>query len=216
MNFSALAAEGPFERDVIEGCVRETLMLLLRAIATQRSVLFTFRGVGVLAFRNSRVKMHFSKDFLSSMDGSGRMLLSLSNRPVSGNSLCSEKLSRPGSSSTVQLPCIPSRTEGDGGGACRQAHSACDEAQDKGKEIQCLKSPKGLTSTKSASLIQKLYTNPSKCHQKQTSHRISESIHPEHSASDEMKVKKARDVHFNLPCKDHRRAGQHRQDINSA
>ena len=77
LNFSALAAESPFERDVIEGCVRETLMLLLRAVASQRSVLFTFRGIGVLVFRNSKVKMHFYKDFLSSMDG--RVLWALSN-----------------------------------------------------------------------------------------------------------------------------------------
>lgn len=81
LNFSALTAESLFDRDVIEGCVRETLILLLRAIATQRSVLFTFKGIGVLVFRNSKVKMHFSKDFLSSMDGGGggRALSSLGN-----------------------------------------------------------------------------------------------------------------------------------------
>lgn len=79
LNFSALAAESPFEREVIEGCIRETLMLLLRAVASQRSVLFTFRGIGVLVFRNLKVKMHFYKDFVTNMDGSGKALWALSN-----------------------------------------------------------------------------------------------------------------------------------------
>ncbi|XP_063068598.1 coiled-coil domain-containing protein 81-like isoform X2 [Engraulis encrasicolus] len=209
LNFSALTAESLFDRDVIEGCVRETLILLLRAIATQRSVLFTFKGIGVLVFRNSKVKMHFSKDFLSSMDGGGggRALSSLGNRPGSSSSLSLDKLSRPGScSSTVQLPCIPPPTARQEVGPSRPAHSACDTARERGRETPSLTSLKGLTSTKSASLIEKLYTTPSKCHQKQTS--LSEPLQPEHSALDELKVKKGRDVHFNLACKDHTRAGQ--------
>ena len=83
LNHAALSAESPFERDTVEGCVRETLLLLLRAVAGGRAVLFTFQGVGVLCFRHGKVKMKFYRDFISSMDGSGRLLWALSNVSLS-------------------------------------------------------------------------------------------------------------------------------------
>ena len=79
LNFTALSTESPFDRDVVEGCIRETLLLLLRAVSTQRAVVFTFRGIGVLSFHHSNVKMKFCKDFISAMDGTGKLLWALTN-----------------------------------------------------------------------------------------------------------------------------------------
>uniref|UniRef100_A0A671RLI5 Coiled-coil domain containing 81 n=1 Tax=Sinocyclocheilus anshuiensis TaxID=1608454 RepID=A0A671RLI5_9TELE len=73
LNFSALSAEGPFQRDAVERCVRETLHLLLRAAATRPSVSHAFPGIGVLTFRQSRVKMLFCRDFISALDGTGKL-----------------------------------------------------------------------------------------------------------------------------------------------
>uniref|UniRef100_A0A672L541 CCDC81 HU domain-containing protein n=1 Tax=Sinocyclocheilus grahami TaxID=75366 RepID=A0A672L541_SINGR len=73
LNFSALSAEGPFQRDTVERCVRETLHLLLRAAATRPSVSHAFPGIGVLTFRQSRVKMLFCRDFISALDGTGKL-----------------------------------------------------------------------------------------------------------------------------------------------
>lgn len=79
LNFTALSMDSPFERDVVEGCVREMLLLLLRAVAAQRTVFLIFRGIGILSFRQSVVKMKFYRDFISSMDGSGTLLWALTN-----------------------------------------------------------------------------------------------------------------------------------------
>lgn len=79
LNFTALSMDSPFERDVVESCVREMLLLLLRAVAAQRTVLLIFRGIGILSFRHNNVKMKFYREFISSMDGSGRLLWALTN-----------------------------------------------------------------------------------------------------------------------------------------
>ncbi|KAM6158618.1 coiled-coil domain-containing protein 81-like [Rhynchocyon petersi] len=40
---------------------------------------FTFKGIGVLVIRESKVKMRFYKDFLSTVDGSGNLVKALTN-----------------------------------------------------------------------------------------------------------------------------------------
>uniref|UniRef100_A0A672KZX5 CCDC81 HU domain-containing protein n=1 Tax=Sinocyclocheilus grahami TaxID=75366 RepID=A0A672KZX5_SINGR len=107
LNFSALSAEGPFQRDTVERCVRETLHLLLRAAATRPSVSHAFPGIGVLTFRQSRVKMLFCRDFISALDGTGK--LSSASRPESRNSRESERscnVPRPATFSGATLPRI--------------------------------------------------------------------------------------------------------------
>lgn len=79
LNFSAVSAQSPYDRDAVEGCVRETLHLLLRAACARQSVLHTFPGIGVLAFRQSRVKMMFYRDFISALDGTGKLSAALTN-----------------------------------------------------------------------------------------------------------------------------------------
>ncbi|KAK2817912.1 hypothetical protein Q7C36_021845 [Tachysurus vachellii] len=111
LNFTALSVDSPFERDVVESCVREMLLLLLRAVAAQRSVFLIFRGIGVLSFQHSNVKMKFYRDFISSMDGSGTLLWALSNRPGTSISIISGKhssLLRLGSCNAMTFPKISS------------------------------------------------------------------------------------------------------------
>ncbi|XP_075994603.1 coiled-coil domain-containing protein 81-like [Genypterus blacodes] len=106
LNFSAVSHESPFSRDVVEGCVRETLLLLFRALASEQHLLLTFPGVGVLSFKNKKVRMKFNRDFVNAMDGSGRLLLAFS-RSGSSASLMSSGSSRPLRPHTAHPPTLP-------------------------------------------------------------------------------------------------------------
>ncbi|MGH0120225.1 UNVERIFIED_CONTAM: hypothetical protein FKN15_056550 [Acipenser sinensis] len=79
LNFTSLSLESPFDRDTVEGCVWETLLLLSRSIALKRNVLFAFHSIGVISIPEGKVKMKFYRDFLNSMDGSGSLVKALSN-----------------------------------------------------------------------------------------------------------------------------------------
>lgn len=91
LNFVMISLEGPFNRDTIEGCVKETLLFLSRSISVKQSVEFTFKGIGVLSIRDSKVKMGFYKDFLCSMDRSGTLTKALANRPGTMESVLSSR-----------------------------------------------------------------------------------------------------------------------------
>ncbi|XP_039600552.1 coiled-coil domain-containing protein 81-like [Polypterus senegalus] len=111
LNFTSIALESSFDRDTVEGCMRDTLLLLSRTLASKRNVLFNFRGIGVLSVRNGKVKMKFYRDFLNSMDTSGNLLNSLCNRPGTCDSVISSREmwpQRPGTSNTVLFPSIQS------------------------------------------------------------------------------------------------------------
>ncbi|ETE61113.1 putative protein C11orf73-like protein, partial [Ophiophagus hannah] len=77
-----LTQNPPFNREMVEGCVRETLLSFSRSIATKQTVEFTFKGIGVLIVRDNKVKMKFYKDFLHTMDGSGMLLKALTNQSL--------------------------------------------------------------------------------------------------------------------------------------
>nr|XP_016848184.1 PREDICTED: coiled-coil domain-containing protein 81 [Anolis carolinensis] len=112
LNFIVLSLEGPFNRETVEGCIRETLLSFSRSIATKQPVEFTFKGIGVLIVRDNKVKMKFYKDFLQAMDGSGRLLKALSNRPGTGDSVLSNgdaSSPRTRSGNTVVFPRIEAK-----------------------------------------------------------------------------------------------------------
>ncbi|XP_067424751.1 coiled-coil domain-containing protein 81 isoform X2 [Emydura macquarii macquarii] len=109
LNFIMLSLEGPFNREIVEGCVKETLLFFSRSIATKQNVEFTFKGIGVLVIRDNKVKMKFYKDFLQAMDGSGNLVKALSNRPGTGDSVISGRetaMSQPRACSVVMFPRI--------------------------------------------------------------------------------------------------------------
>ncbi|XP_063639439.1 coiled-coil domain-containing protein 81 isoform X2 [Pan troglodytes] len=107
LNFVMISLEGPFNRDVVEGCVKETLLFLSRSISMKQNVEFTFKGIGVLMIRDSKVKMRFYKDFLCTMDGSGALAKALANRPGTVDSvLPSREALRKWPSSVLAFPRI--------------------------------------------------------------------------------------------------------------
>ncbi|XP_068586731.1 coiled-coil domain-containing protein 81-like [Cebidichthys violaceus] len=109
LNFAAVSQETPFSRDVVEGCVRETLLLLFRALASEQNIFLTFQGIGVLSFKNNKVRMKFNRGFINAMDGTGRLLLAFNDRPGSSVSLLSgglSRLQRPPTANPVTLPTV--------------------------------------------------------------------------------------------------------------
>ena len=50
------------------------LQSLSRAVGSQRSVEFLFRGIGVLYIKDNRVKTRFFKDFVNVIDSTGGLL----------------------------------------------------------------------------------------------------------------------------------------------
>ncbi|KAB1272334.1 Coiled-coil domain-containing protein 81 [Camelus dromedarius] len=95
LNFVMISLEGPFSRDTVEGCVKETLLFLSRSISIKQNVEFTFKGIGVLVIKDGKVKMRFYKDFLCAMDGSGALAKALANVK------CNSSLSLPQRPDTV-------------------------------------------------------------------------------------------------------------------
>ncbi|XP_064605813.1 coiled-coil domain-containing protein 81-like isoform X2 [Liolophura sinensis] len=105
LNFAALAFESPFDRDTVESCVKEVLGAVSRAVGNKRNVELTFAGVGKLSIRESKVKMRFYKEFITQMDGSGKLISSMQNRPGTMDSVMSDRpSSRPHSTNTLLLP----------------------------------------------------------------------------------------------------------------
>ncbi|XP_029947273.1 coiled-coil domain-containing protein 81 isoform X2 [Salarias fasciatus] len=123
LNFAAVSQDSPFSRDVVEGCVRDTLLLLFRALASEKHVLLPFEGIGVLSFKNNKVQMKFKEDFIKAMDGSGKLLLAFNKSPGSSASLMSaglSRLQRPQTANPITLPtvCPPSNRAADKDGQC--------------------------------------------------------------------------------------------------
>ncbi|KAI3377503.1 hypothetical protein L3Q82_008672 [Scortum barcoo] len=109
LNFVAVSQETPFSRDVVEGCIRETLLLLFRALASEQNVFLTLQGIGVLSFKNNKARMKFNRDFINAMDGTGRLLLAFNKRPGSSVSLLSgglSRLQRPQTANLITLPTV--------------------------------------------------------------------------------------------------------------
>ncbi|KAM4699184.1 coiled-coil domain-containing protein 81 [Discoglossus pictus] len=107
LNFIALSFGCSFTRDIIEGCVKETLSVFSRSVATKQNVEFNFKGIGRLIIKDLKVKMKFYKEFINSMDGTGNLVKSLSNRPGTCDSVMSGResaLLRPRSCSAIIFP----------------------------------------------------------------------------------------------------------------
>ncbi|XP_071186852.1 coiled-coil domain-containing protein 81-like [Salvelinus alpinus] len=211
LNFTALSVESPFERHVVEGCVRETLLVLLRAVAAGRSVLFTFHAIGELLFCQSKVKMKFYHDFVTALDGSGKLLLALSNRPGTSNSVLFGRSSIPGTSNTIILPRISSEQGGKDWGEEALAQVQTDSER-KEKNRESLVTPRSRSrhtlhpaKVNGISLTDDLEPRPPA---ETNTDRSTVSILPlEGAALKEGKVKRV-DSHLDMPCVNHNRAGQ--------
>lgn len=116
LNFAAMSFESPFDRDTVENCVKEILGAVSRAVGAKKNVELTFTGIGRLSLRDCKVKMRFYKEFINQMDGTGKLISSMQNRPGTVDSVMSDRpASRPGTSSTVILPKISNTNLSAGG-----------------------------------------------------------------------------------------------------
>jgi nucleoid DNA-binding protein len=79
LNYSAIAQETAFSRDDIELCIKYILQIFNRSVAAQKNIDFTFNGIGKLQIRNSKVKMKFFKEFVNSVDSSGKAINDMQN-----------------------------------------------------------------------------------------------------------------------------------------
>uniref|UniRef100_A0A3B3WBT1 CCDC81 HU domain-containing protein n=1 Tax=Poecilia mexicana TaxID=48701 RepID=A0A3B3WBT1_9TELE len=111
LNFAAVSQQTPYSRDVVEGCVRETLAALHRALASEKHIFLPLKGIGVLSFRNNKVQMKFSRDFINTISETRQTLKDSSMRAGSSSSLSSgevTELQRPQTACRVSLPAIGS------------------------------------------------------------------------------------------------------------
>ena len=79
LNYALLSTETPFDRDQVETCVREMFGAMNRSLAQQRTVELVFPGLGRLQVRENAVKFKFYKEFVNSLDSSGRVVQSMQN-----------------------------------------------------------------------------------------------------------------------------------------
>ncbi len=79
LNFAALSSEMGFDRDTVEGCVKEMLQALSRSVQSKRNVDFVFNRIGKLSIKESKVKMKFQREFLQAIDQSGNLINAMKN-----------------------------------------------------------------------------------------------------------------------------------------
>ncbi|XP_044048588.1 coiled-coil domain-containing protein 81-like [Siniperca chuatsi] len=206
LNFAAVSQEAPFSRDVVEGCIRETLLLLFRALASEQNVFLTLQGIGVLSFINNKVRMKFKRDFINAMDGTGRLLLAFNNRPGSSVSLMSgglSRLQRPQTANPITLPTVcspqPDNKAGDKELWCLspapdQRNAGGVPQQRESKSHQTLQPAK----MKAVSLSDELNPEPPM----EAADKPTTSISPPEAAP------KLEDPRVNASCSGHTRAGQ--------
>ena len=103
LNYSVLSNESPFDRDTVELCVKEVLLALNKYISQQRHIVFVFPGIGKLLIRDSRARMKFYREFVTSVDGSGEVGKMSMSALRSRLSVLSAD-SRPPTVTTVTLP----------------------------------------------------------------------------------------------------------------
>ena len=73
LNYTMLANNTGFERETVEGCLREVLQAFARRISSGVNVNLDFSGVGRLVVKERKVKMKFFKEFIESMDEYGNL-----------------------------------------------------------------------------------------------------------------------------------------------
>nr|XP_040017591.1 coiled-coil domain-containing protein 81-like isoform X2 [Gasterosteus aculeatus aculeatus] len=200
LNFAAVSQGTQFSRDVVEGCVRETLLLLFRALASEQDIFLTFQGIGVLSFKNNKVRMKFSRGFIDATGGTGRPLSN--NRPESGGSSLSggpSRLQRTLTANPVTLPTVcspqPDNKAGDKDAWCS---SPAPDQRNAGEVPQQreVKSHQPLqpATVKAVRLSEELKAKPPT----QTTDKRSTSVTPAALTPE----------HLTLSCSGHTRAGQ--------
>ncbi|XP_051625418.1 coiled-coil domain-containing protein 81-like isoform X8 [Manacus candei] len=77
LDFGEIAADTHFRREIVELCVHETLLCFAGALADEKEVEFSFKGIGILAVRGKVVSMTFFDHCVLEPDVTGNMLKAL-------------------------------------------------------------------------------------------------------------------------------------------
>ncbi|KYO28519.1 hypothetical protein Y1Q_0005324 [Alligator mississippiensis] len=87
LNIMTVSLESSLRREIVQDCLRETLLYLLGLIAAEQPVAFVFNSIGILQIHNKNVHMTFFKEFLEAMDGSGKLAKAISIKPATADSV---------------------------------------------------------------------------------------------------------------------------------
>ncbi|XP_010218781.1 PREDICTED: coiled-coil domain-containing protein 81 [Tinamus guttatus] len=71
-----------FRKRIVEQCIGETMICLSHLLGCEYDVDFVFRDIGVLVIREKRVRMRFYKEFLDTLDQTGRLAEAFLHDPV--------------------------------------------------------------------------------------------------------------------------------------
>eukprot|EP00075_Anas_platyrhynchos_P014715 XP_027303968.1 coiled-coil domain-containing protein 81-like [Anas platyrhynchos] len=74
LNYAWLSLDIGIPRDTVQRCIQETLLFLSYTLAKKQAVDFIFKDIGRLVFRQNRVQMHFSSDFVHNLNSNGQLL----------------------------------------------------------------------------------------------------------------------------------------------
>eukprot|EP00048_Salpingoeca_helianthica_P017634 m.238307 g.238307 ORF g.238307 m.238307 type:complete len:692 (-) comp21695_c0_seq1:32-2107(-) len=106
INYTRISSSMPYDRDLIEACVRELLSALEHRVGDLCGISLTFFAIGHLSIKNSRVKFTFYKSFLADPSSVERPTsrLQLCSRATTVGSFGSRHSSRPVSRGDVPTP----------------------------------------------------------------------------------------------------------------
>ncbi|XP_029987036.1 coiled-coil domain-containing protein 81 isoform X2 [Sphaeramia orbicularis] len=210
LNYTAVSTETPFSREVVEGCIRETLQLLVKALVSEQHVFLSFPGIGVLSFKNNKVRMKFSRGFINAMDGTGRLLLTFKNRPGSSASLVSgglSRLQRPQTVNPITLPAVysPQPEHKDRDGKCL---SPAPDQRNTGGEKEVSRQHQELKSHQTLQPVKTNAVNPSEEWNPEPPVKPTDKCRPNTPVSQSVAAPKVEDPLVNMSCSGHTRAGQ--------
>ncbi|XP_011405838.1 PREDICTED: coiled-coil domain-containing protein 81-like [Amphimedon queenslandica] len=79
INYTVLSNGTSFSRDTVELCIREILVAFGKALGACKDISLDFPKIGRLMIRDKKCRMRFFKEFITSMDSSGRIKYAFSS-----------------------------------------------------------------------------------------------------------------------------------------
>lgn len=73
INYTVISNGTSFSRDTVELCIREILVAFGKALGACKDISLDFPKIGRLMIRDKKCRMRFFKEFISSMDSSGKI-----------------------------------------------------------------------------------------------------------------------------------------------